>query len=82
VNTSIMFRVALVGIVIGIAIFAMLAACTPGTGACAASLNPTYRKPTPVASTTKRGAPSPRPTVTVTKHSTYKLDIDHDDDHC
>ena len=60
------------GIAVAVLILAILAACTP-PGACAATQNP--GKPATV-------KPAPRPTVTVTKHSTYKLDVDHDDDHC
>jgi len=60
------------GIAVAVLIFAILAACTP-QGACAATPKP--GKPA-------TGKPAPRPTVTVTKHSTYKIDIDHDDDHC
>lgn len=55
------------GIAVAVLIFAILAACTP-PGACAATQKP--------------GNAAPRPTVTVTNHSTYKLDVDHDDDHC
>lgn len=60
------------GLAIAVLILAILAACTP-QGACAATPKP--GKPATV-------KPAPRPTVTVTKHSTYKLDVDHDDDHC
>lgn len=65
------------GIAVAVLILAILAACTP-QGACAATPKP--GKP----ATTKpaTGKPAPRPTVTVTKHSTYKIDVDHDDDHC
>jgi len=60
------------GIAVAVLILAILPACTP-QGACAATPKP--GKPATV-------KPAPRPTVTVTKHSTYKLDVDHDDDHC
>lgn len=79
-SSNTLFRTALIGLVIGLAIFAMLAACGPGSNACAASVKPQLRKTTPVATATRKGAPSPRPTVTVTKHGTYHVDIDTDDD--
>ena len=78
--SNMIFRTALIGLVIGLAIFAMLAACGPGSNACAASVKPQLRKPTPVAAATRKGAPSPRPTVTVTKRGTYHIDTHHDCD--
>lgn len=72
-----MNRYLLPTVVAGLLIGALIAVClqiTTAPDACAATPNPTLRKATPA------GKPTPRPTVTITRHGTYKLDVDTDDD--